>query len=325
MTMAATAEYFATLGMNELTAGNDLLNDPNALKKFWDEEGYLYLKDVLDRSDLTKARAVITDALADRGLAELNGDEVVWTGEPTEALPRYPDEIYTRQPANEFVSTPAVHDLFGKILGDEPFWIPISTYRFTPPSQKANEQLHVHQDGYFNQGIPFRICWIPLVDIGDELGGIALAPRYHTHGALHDASKPPRFPIPDDAIPAGEWRRATYEMGDLLIMDRLTPHVGLSNHTRDRWRLSMDIRVIPASDPARPLVGQISAVSPDSITVIGDEGKTVSLGIDPDTYLRGRRGDRIPLEEMTGTYHVGDQAMIAHTDGKARVIRPVVY
>jgi hypothetical protein len=267
---------------------------------------------------------VIVDALSDRGLAEVDGDEVVWSGKPVEGLPRYPDEIYDRRPAQEFVATAAVHSLFASILGEEPFWIPISTYRFTPPAQDASERLHIHQDGYFNQGIPFRICWIPLVQIDEELGGIALAPRYHSR-ALHDSSKPPRFPIPDAAIPAGDWYRATYEIGDLLMMNRLTPHVGLSNQSRDRWRISMDLRVIPASDPGRPLVGKVSAVAGDSITVDDGDGGPTKLEVDAATYVRGRRGDRIPIEDLPSTYPVGGDAMVAYSEGKAQVIRPGVY
>jgi ectoine hydroxylase-related dioxygenase (phytanoyl-CoA dioxygenase family) len=321
--MTATSEFFSGLAMKELAAVNGLLDDPEALEKFWSDNGYLFLKDVLDHAVLSEVRAVIVEALTARGVGVEEDEDFIWSGKPFDDLPRYPEDIYARQPARNFVSAPSVNAVLMKVLREQPFWIPISTYRFTPPSEDPAAKLFVHQDGYFNQGIPFRICWIPLVEIDERIGGIAVAPGYHKRGFLHDSTQPPRFPIPDDAIDPADWHRAEWDIGDLLVMDRRTPHVGLSN-TSDRVRLSMDVRVIRASDPERPLVGTIAAIDPNSVTICEPSGET-TLVVDSETYLRKRRGDRIPLEDLASSYQVGEEAMVAHAGGRALVIRPVVY
>ncbi|MCW2933068.1 MAG: phytanoyl-CoA dioxygenase family protein [Actinomycetia bacterium] len=52
-------------------------------------------------------------------------------------------------------------------MGEPISWIPGTEYRLNPPVATLPEDLlgGRHQDGFFNEGIPFRICWVPFADI----------------------------------------------------------------------------------------------------------------------------------------------------------------
>ncbi|WFR72591.1 phytanoyl-CoA dioxygenase family protein [Prescottella defluvii] len=177
-----------------------------------------------------------------------------------------------------------------------------------------------HQDGFFNEGIPFRTCWLPLSDIDFECGGLAIAPGLSKYGYLHNWEDPPKYGIPAGAVPDAAWARpSVYRPGDVLMFSEATPHTGLPNRS-DRFRLSMDIRLSPKSAP-QPVVGVLSAVGSDTITLDTDEG-AVTLIVDERSYLRLKDGAQLPRERMHQFLNLGEKMMAGRNGDRALVVRP---
>ncbi len=98
---------------------------------------------------------------------------------------------------------------FESLIDDEPAWLPVTEYHVTPPQQDRGRSRFnfIHRDCTDNRCIPFCVCWIPLLVIDDEAGGLALTEglqRPRTSDAL-----PNTMPIPERTIPQHAWRRTT--------------------------------------------------------------------------------------------------------------------
>lgn len=308
--------------MKELNISNALLDDPAALAAAWERDGYWFFRDVLDQEAVARLRGVYMDFLAELGMVRRDDPLALYSGKSLDGFPFRMEPLAQRQIWKPFASDPAIHAFFRRLLRDDPFWIPTVEYRATPPATDLRRERKdfVHQDGFYNAGIPFYICWIPLAEIDAATGGLILGEGLHKGPYLHNASEPPLFPIPEGAVPDAAWRRATYRPGDVLLMDLGTPHTGLSNHSQ-RFRLSMDMRVMPASG-ATPIVGKLTAISSAAVSVVGDDGRLGDFIIDQETYCRGLDGRKVALAEIPLIFKAGDQAIVASKGARATVIRP---
>lgn len=308
--------------MRQLNLSNALLGDLAELDAAWKRDGYWFFRGVLDTDAIARYRGVFVDLLASLGVIDRDDVQVRYNGNSLERLPPRMEPLVERKAWKLLVREPKIHDFFKRLLGDEPFWIPTVEYRATPPAKDRVRHRFdfVHQDAFYNQGIPFRICWIPLSNIDEEVGGIVVAEGLHQGPVLHDLSNPPLFPVPEGAVPGGAWRRSNYQPGDLLMMDLNLPHTGLANYS-NRFRLSMDIRVMPASGDV-PLIGQLTAIDSSSVSAQGDDGRIATFVIDEHTYCRGLDGKKVPLVEIPTKFNVGDDVIIASRQGRATVVRP---
>lgn len=307
--------------MHTLHASNDLLGDRAALDAAWERDGYWFFRDVLDHGALGRLRATYLSVLGELGVIDPRDPLAHHNGATLADFPPKLEILSERRAYRSFTAEPAIRKFFMRLLGDAPFWIPTVEYHVTPPNGDRNRSRfnYVHQDGFYNEGIPFRICWIPLVPIDDAVGGIALAQGLHRGPCLHDRNNPPLFPVPDGAVPEDAWHRARYEPGDLLMFDLNLPHSGMSNLS-NRFRLSMDIRVMGASENV-PAIGPVTAISASSVSVRRGDGRLATFSLDESTYCRGGDGKKTSPAELTKYLHVGDVAIVAGRDGRATVVR----
>jgi hypothetical protein len=157
------------LNFPDLEVSNARLGDHAALEAALDCNGYLFFRDVLDQSAVAQLRSAYVDELAKLGVVSSDDQCALYNGHSMEDLPKTPVSgtlagIFKRAPWKEFVGSPNVQTLVRSILGDEPYWVRILGYRVAKPcADPDSERLeYVHQDGFFNPGIPFLNCWIPL-------------------------------------------------------------------------------------------------------------------------------------------------------------------
>lgn len=309
--------------MRELNTSNHLLGNPEALNAAWERDGYWFFRDVLDSGAVTRLRDTYLGVAARYGVVREGDPLGHYTGASLDNYPMRMEPLSEIAAWKTFAHDPAIHAFFKNLLGDEPFWIPTVEYRATPPAadKSKNRMDYVHQDGFYNEGFPFRICWIPLTDIDENVGGLALVEGQHNGPILHDVTNPPLFPIPSHAIPANGWCRAHYRPGDLLMMHINTPHTGLSNHA-DRLRLSMDIRVIGMNDPQRPTVGKLVTATADRLTLTDEKGQLHSFALTPDTYCRSLNGRKETGAEFAARAQAGAEFLVAaSTSGVAHLVR----
>jgi ectoine hydroxylase-related dioxygenase (phytanoyl-CoA dioxygenase family) len=86
-------------------------------------------------------------------------------------------------------------------------------------------------------------CWAPLNDVDEYTGSLELIPGPLRDSLPHQSDSNGRFFIPDEHLPEAERRAVALKRGDVLIVDRFTPHRSLPlKHSRSRWAVAMWVK-----------------------------------------------------------------------------------
>ncbi len=205
----------------EVQVANEYLDDPTQLETVFQRDGYLFFRGVIDVSEILQVKHDLIQLFQAQGVVKTGEAEPIWTGAELDKVDDVPNLRYTL-PDHSMYVTPA------------------------------------HQDFFFIQGTSFfRTLWIPLMDIDDEVGGLAVAAGSHKGGLREHAEQEGVYSyvfkgrrqkgvkLEDIHNP---WLTTDYHAGDVLIFHNLTLHWGLPNHS-NRIRLSMDTRAQPAAAP----------------------------------------------------------------------------
>ncbi|MBK5010897.1 hypothetical protein IAE33_002757 [Pseudomonas sp. S60] len=318
--------------MGQLKTANHLLGDRQALDQAWERDGYWYFKGVLDQDVITEMRGLWIDYLQRNGLIDPGVTENRYNGSGfadktvTPAELSRVGEFNTRNIHTMLTENPRIVATLKAILGDDPFWLPIAEYRANPPvdDPAASRFIYPHQDGFYSRDMPMKICWVPLDHIDEQTGGCAWIEGAHRGPILHDLSKPPLFPIPPEVVSLDGWKRADFAPGDIVLFDLNLPHSGLTNLSRDRFRLSMDIRVTEASGKV-PSIGQLVSIDENQVTLRNDRtGAQESFVVDAGTYVRGTDGKKREGAQIPATFQAGEQVIVNSRDGRgATLVRSI--
>lgn len=312
--------------MDRMVSSTNLLDDGAALRERVSRAGYVYLAGAMDLSVIDQVRDAMVDILTEHDLATLNDEgQVVFTGTDDESLGiRSPNwlvqEYIDRRLAQMLMDCDAHRAIFEAVAGEEIMYLPITEFRSRPPGA---EPLTWHQDGFYNSGLDLFTAWIPLCDIPHELGGLAVADGAGRDSYLHEQFPPPKHLIPEDAIDASIQRRGDYRPGDVVVFDRHLPHTGLPNLTKDRLRMSIDIRFQGVSAGQRVVIGHITRSDGSSVTIEADNGDVTTLDIAGSSRLRDWWGFPVAPSEIAGSALGEGRSMATHDDGEIILLRPV--
>lgn len=298
----------------ELQSCNQLLDDFEALNRFYEENGYILLRQVLDPRSIEEARDSMLAVAARHGLVRLGDKHGVWTGKPfaggMEESPEF-NGISKR-----LIDHPVNQAVLAKVLGEKPCMVPNVQYRTYPPGGSITP---IHQDGFYSPGIQdYRPVWITLTPCQREVGGLMIAVGQNRRGWLHNLGKPTPFPIPAGIIPDNAWATTDYMPGDVLIVHPYTPHASMPNRS-NRLRITFDTRVQSAAKP-RSFAATVKSVRPNSLTVDLDDFGERTFRVDADTFIRPRNpGVREPFEKFTEVTQPGMRLQVV-TDGDYAVM-----
>jgi hypothetical protein len=314
--------------MRELNVANALLGDRAALRERWEADGYLFFRDVLDHAPLERMRNLMLGHLERNGFVDASDPEVRWSGKARENFSFFPvKEMNDIRAARTVMEDEAVRRFFQRLFGAPLYWVPFTEYRTTPPAvDRARSRFDfVHEDAIYSDRLDFIICWVPLSDIDAQVGGLAVAEGLHRLPCLHKKEGDKINPIDPGSVPVHAWRRANYQLGDVLLMSRRTPHSGLSNHS-ERFRLSFDTRVLPQGGafpypPRLPYVGTLASISHDQIVISDAQGEHI-LKMDETSYIRGFNGNRLTSAEVLAIYTPGFEVIAAYEGDLLQTLRP---
>jgi hypothetical protein len=314
-----------TMKIEQLEDSTPLLGDPEALRARWHQDGTLFFKNAIDPASIAKVRAEYLARLKALGVVDAEQTESTWNGNDRlngDLAQPIDDDVW-----RTLVADSSLDHVVRTFLGEAPVWLPIVVHRTAPPSPtgaSAEPFATRHQDGIYNFGIDFITCWVPLMDIDDEVGGLSVAPGTHKSSLYpKDVFKDPnrRVGIPAGAIPDAAWRRPDYKAGDLLMFHSMTAHAGLPN-TSNKLRLSMDIRFLPAS--AAPLVGRLADWSESQVELKTQSGEHVAFAIDERTVVRGPKGHPVTGAARDGVLFRDAEIIVMPDErGRAKLIRSV--
>ncbi len=309
--------------IDELPDSAPLLNDHKALRQRWETDGVLYFRDVIDQDSIAAVRAEYLARLQDVGMVAAHESQPVWSGlnRLDGALARpVGDDVW-----RGLVTSKSFHAVVSNFLGEAPAWVPIVVHRAAPPADPAkigpDNFKAGHQDGVYNYGIDFITCWVPLMEIDETVGGLAVVPG--SHHEAHYGKHPGLAGVNRTGVfPDSAWRRPDYKPGDLLMFHSMTAHAGLPNRS-DKIRLSVDIRFLPSSVP-KPITGTVLAFDGATVQMQAESGERLDFAIDENTTIRGPKGTPVIAEARNGVLFPGAEIIaVPDTNGRAKLIRSV--
>jgi len=241
--------------LSRFREANECLGDSNRIKARFEEDGYLFLRQVLNRQEVETVKHDFIHVLQGQGVVRAGVTEAVWTGLGVDRIDEL--ELYAQQSTSKLLDSAQTMRLLEGVFGETVFMFKSQNIRYAIPDD-AKHVTPPHQDYFFiriNQS--FRTLWIPLMDIDEEVGGLVLAGGSHKRGLLDHVEQEAAYSYifkgrKQRGIALGTlpqpWLTTDYHPGDLLIFSNLMVHWALPNRS-DRIRLSIDNRCQPMTAP----------------------------------------------------------------------------
>jgi ectoine hydroxylase-related dioxygenase (phytanoyl-CoA dioxygenase family) len=253
-----------------LVDSSALRGNPDAMRRRLGDEGYLFLRGVLDRSRVLEARQAYFARFDPSYLAA--GTEVrdgIFSGHRPSDLGAHgtighPAHDFVRSDAwHDLVSDPVLHGLADDVLGGPTYLLPRQIVRQFDRSSHRASRAHVDHT-YLDAGSGDVITmWIPLGDCPLETGPLVYLEGSHRMGGADLAALRSINDRPDDHRPLSHdlgwvadrsgrrWRWADFRAGDLAIHSPHIVHASLDVRS-DAMRLSADIRFLGRGDRPDP-------------------------------------------------------------------------
>jgi hypothetical protein len=262
-----------------LKESQQLLSKKTKLRELFSEDGYLFLRAVLDKNAVRQVEEDVIRISKRHGFVEKTAtSEPIWSRRPINETDLSLDGAFAKslgtiKSLRELARTEELVGILRNVLGCDvfPWRNNQDQVRVIPPGDFMRNLGHVrlpgatpaHQDFYSFRSMDFCTVWIPLAEIDDKVGGLALRQGSHQNGlhehwwrgnlqlgvadtiseakAWHDEGGVVLGGTASSDHAVHVWLRSDYHLGDVLIFHPMMLHRGLTN-TSDRVRLSVDFR-----------------------------------------------------------------------------------
>ena len=261
--------------LGELRDSSDVANDVDALRARMEEDGYVFLRNYLDRDKVLAARREVLERIASEG--GLDPDAPLMDGVLREGMSIRFDPKRTRNSRDlkSLVFDGEMMGFFTGFLGGEVRHLDYIWLRSVAPGRGTAP----HGDSVFmNRGTTrLYTAWTPLGDIDRKLGGLIILENSHkldhikndygqrdvdtycdddpnAEEYLATGKQAWNGQLSDDPVElreqlGGRWLTADFQPGDVLVFTMFTLHASLDNQSSNRIRLSTDTRYQLASEP----------------------------------------------------------------------------
>jgi hypothetical protein len=251
--------------VGELVDSTDLLDDAVALRERGHIDGYLFFRNLLPRRDVMRVRRDLLKTLNERSWLDprtplldgvINDDEINRVPESELRVDiGISEEGYVAvqkvASMHRLPHHPRLLSLFENLFGEPVFVHPRHIIRVST-SHRALRPTPPHQDFPLIQGSQNTwTVWGPLGDTPLSIGPLSVLRGSHRKGVI------PLGQLGTGGFDMGlelcesetDWLSADFRAGDILTFPSLTIHRAMTATRRDLVRLSMDVRLQPASEP----------------------------------------------------------------------------
>ncbi len=255
--------------LGPLRDSTDAVTDPQELQRRLAEDGYLFVRNVVNEADIAAARAEVFGRLAEVGEIADPPAAGIGTGESfrrerTADLGAFWQSVSAGAALRRVSHGVEVRKLMDAVLGTpaQPH-----DYMFLRPGP-VGRSTHLHYDFPFFARGSERIftVWLALGDIPVEDGPLMVLEDSHRFDDLiepvrkidYESSDTPLVQMTGDTVDFVGERNARlltsdFRSGDLVVFGMFSMHGSLDNHSpAGRVRLSCDVRWQPATDPVDP-------------------------------------------------------------------------
>ncbi len=151
---------------------NAYLDDPVRLEAIFQDEGYLFIRNVLDSAAVLRVKRDLIGLLQQQGAVKPGETEPIWTGA---GIYRIDDVALYASNSYASLSEGSARHLADRVFGEPAFMFRNPNIRYALPDHSMYV-TPAHQDYFFIRGSEsFRTFWMPLMDIDASMGGLALA------------------------------------------------------------------------------------------------------------------------------------------------------
>ena len=255
--------------LSELKETNLKNTTDEKLRQSLNENGYLLLKNVIEKNDITKARNDIFEKLKNVDELEDPFTEGIWSGRSKrDELHKnrgvFWENVSNTKSLRKITNGNNLKSVFSRIFGissigfDFIFLRAVSGGKFT----------HMHCDaGFFTRKTQKVLtCWLVFTDITIDKGPLFIIEGSHKFSDIKnkykgfdvDIHKHMKATIDTDPIAFAQQRNsklltAQFHPGDALIFGMYTVHGTFENHAKDnKIRLTCDIRFQPNNELRDP-------------------------------------------------------------------------
>ena len=292
--------------------------DGTVLRERLSEDGYVFLRDVLDKHVLLHVQQIIADELHRLDAIDVDGDRSahLFPARPDLSLYKVIDDI-SQEERRALTRQPALHSIFRAIFGEGAKPLDYTWPRIAGPG--CGELPHSDWI-YMRRGTPrLYTAWIPLMDLPLSHGPLMILENSHhdnphtrryldmdvgklgyfdaarfKHGAFVHGGRYSRRPDRVREEFGTRWLSTDYRLGDVIIFSTRCLHVTLDNRSKG-FRMSIDVRFQPARDITDPrFEGPYPIAHGARDTNIFDHAKQIRDG------LRRSLGRRRPRRGLPG-------------------------
>ena len=258
-----------------LRESSEYAADGTILRERLSEDGYVFLRGVLDKQVLLRAQQIVVDELHRLDAIDPDGDRAaqLFPARPGLSLYKVVADI-SQEERRAVTRQPELHSIFRAIFGEEPKPLDYTWPRIAGPGRGEMP----HSDWiYMRRGTPrLYTAWIPLMDLPLSHGPLMILENSHhdnphtrryldmdveklgyfdatrfKHGAIVHGGRYSRRPDRVREEFGTRWLSTDYRMGDVIIFSTRGLHATLDNRSQG-FRISMDVRFQPARDVTDP-------------------------------------------------------------------------
>lgn len=252
--------------LGPLRDSTDALNNADELRQRLHEDGYLFLRDVINHSDIMTAREEVFERLAEVGEIQQLAIDGIATGKSRRCelvgdLGVFWQSVNSGSALRHVSHGAEIGALMDKVLGEP---ARAHDFMFLRPGV-VGRSTHLHYDYPFFARSSQRVytVWTALGEIPVEDGALMVLEGSNQYDDLiepikkidYESGDSPQVQMTDDTLAFVRERNsrlltADFGAGDVALFDMFTMHGSLDNHsTTGRVRLSCDVRWQPAADP----------------------------------------------------------------------------
>lgn len=229
---------------------------PGEIRDSFNENGYLFFKNVLNREQILKAKEDMTKALRDQGVVKGDSsDPIIKPGTSVIEVDDAP--FHNLSSIKGIIASPELQATLDIAYGERAHISRSLGIRYAMPTDDAY-LTPSHQDYFYvREHDQFRMIWIPLMDLEIVNGGLAIAAGSHKYGlrdhvefdgvySYHLKGRTQKG-IPEEDVHGG-WASSSYEIGDLLMFHCCAVHRSLPNNS-SLARLALNSITYPSRMP----------------------------------------------------------------------------
>lgn len=257
-----------------LRVSSDMVHQPEALRQRMQQDGYLYLPELLDVQMVRQVRQEICDRLMLEEALDSNYPAIAAVAKPGLAMQFRPDLVAYSRTLKTLLYSGRMMEFYQRFLGGMVRHFDYTWLRAVAPGRGT----YPHCDRvYMGRGTPnLYTSWTPLGDVSWDMGGLMILENSHQIDSIknryscrdvdeYDATRKTsalyasgqkvwsgaltKNPVSLRRRYGGRWLTNEFKAGDVLIFGMFTVHASLDNHSC-QIRLSADSRYQLASEPA---------------------------------------------------------------------------